>query len=490
LSNEIEQEKKNVAIDFAQLSKLIIADLNKNQPSSAINKKYSKEDIIRFLQNPLVNQKQLREVSNYLYNASPNYKRLILYFSCLLTFDYVVEPYGLNREKVEVDKFKKQYQKTLDLLEVMNIPHEFLKILKVAFREDVFYGYEHMIKDSYFIQKMNPDYCQISSIEDGVYNYAFNFSFFDQQANKDKLKKYPEEFEEKYKLYQNDKKKYKWQELSSENTVCIKINEDLDYPIPPFNTVFESVFDIEDYKRLKKTKTKIDNYMVLTHQIPMNENSDDPDSFLIELDTAIAFHNKASSALPEEVGLITSPMKMDAIKFDKNRTDADNVAQAERDYYNSAGVSQFLFNSEKATSVGLNKSVTTDEQILFAVLRQLERWTNRKLKNFNSTYKFRAKFLNTTVFNSDDVFEKYLKAAQYGFPVKQEVGATLGLSPSSIANKAFLENEILELHTSMLPVSSSHTQSGKDGVGAPGKKDDDLSEAGVKTRDTDGNIRE
>lgn len=475
-------------LDFAKISKLIINDLNDSTPSSSINKKYTKEDIIRFMQNPRKNQKQLREVSRYLYEASPNYKRLILYFACLPTFDYIVEPYGLNTEKVNKKMFKAQYQKTLELLEIMNLPHEFLKVLKIAFKEDVFYGYEHMSDDSYFIQPLDPDYCQISSIEDGVYNFAFDFSYFNKYPKK--LKQYPEEFQQKYKKYEKDKKNYRWQELDSNNTICIKVNEELDYSLPPFNAVFESVFDIEDYKKLKKVKTKLDNYMVLTQQIPIDDKNSEPNNFLIDLDTAIAFHNRAVQALPEAVGLITSPMKIDAIKLDRKQTDTDQVAQAERDYYNAAGVSQFLFNSEKVTSVGLSKSISTDEQIVFALLRQFERWVNRKLKNFNTKYKFRIRFLNTTVFNVDDVFEKYLKAAQYGMPVKLALGASLGLSGSGMANMVFLENEIMEFHDTLIPLSSSHTQSSKGEKGRPQKSEDELTESGVKTRDTDGNVRE
>jgi len=413
---------------------------------------------------------------------------LILYFACLPTFDYIVEPYGLNTEKINKKTFKTQYQKTLELLEIMNLPHEFLKVLKIAFKEDVFYGYEHMSDDSYFIQPLDPDYCQISSIEDGVYNFAFDFSYFNKYPKK--LKQYPEEFQQKYKKYEKDKKNYRWQELDSNNTICIKVNEELDYPLPPFNAVFESVFDIEDYKKLKKVKTKLDNYMVLTQQIPIDDKNSEPNNFLIDLDTAIAFHNRAVQALPEAVGLITSPMKIDAIKLDRKQTDTDQVAHAERDYYNAAGVSQFLFNSEKVTSVGLSKSINTDEQIVFALLRQFERWVNRKLKNFNTKYKFRIRFLNTTVFNVDNVFEKYLKAAQYGMPVKLALGASLGLSGSEMANMVFLENEIMELHDTLIPLSSSHTQSSKGEKGRPQKSEDELTESGVKTRDTDGNVRE
>jgi hypothetical protein len=164
--------------------------------------------------------------------------------------------------------------------------------------------------------------------------------------------------------------------------------------------------------------------------------------------------------------------------------------EAERDYFNSAGVSQLLFNSDKATNSGLSKSVQTDEQILFAVLRQIERWLNRKVKNYLTQYKFKVRFLNTTVFNVDDVFEKYLKAAQFGMPVKNALAASVGLSPSSMSSMAFLENDVLNWSATLQPLASSHTQSGKDGAGRNEKSEDDLSESGETTKENDGNIRE
>ncbi|AZV43716.1 hypothetical protein BAOM_3107 [Peribacillus asahii] len=483
-----EQVNQNIPISFAQLGKLIYNDIEKSTTKSSIMTKYTKEQIVRFLENPKGNQKELRKLSNFLFNGSPNYRRLILYFANMLKFDYIVEPFDLNTEKIEIDKFKKQYLQTIKSLEIMNIPHEMQKVLKTCFKEDVFYGYEHSTVDSYFIQRLNPDFCRISSIEDGIYNFEFDFSFFNDSTYN--VENYPQEFQTKRKLYLNDKLNNRWQELDSKQTICIKINDEFEYPVPPFNTVFEAVFDIDETKRMRKISTKMDNYMILTQQIPIDDKKSEPNQFLIDLDTAIAFHNKAIQSLPEEVGLVTSPMKIEAIKLERRNKDADHVAQSERDYYNASGVSQMLFNSDKTNSTALSKSITTDEQIVLTVLRQIERWVNRKLKYINNKYKFRVKFLDTTNFNYKEISDLYLKAAQYGMPVKQELAATLGLSPSSLISKTFLENDVLDLHNKLIPLSSSHTISGKDGAGRPTKNEDELSESGLKTKDTDGNIRE
>ena len=71
----------------------------------------------------------------------------------------------------------------------MNIRHEFTRALTVAFRDDVYYGYAWETNDSYTFQQLDQDYCKISSIEDGVYNFAFNFSYFD--ANSERLTEFP-----------------------------------------------------------------------------------------------------------------------------------------------------------------------------------------------------------------------------------------------------------------------------------------------------------
>ena len=59
------------------------------------------------------------------------------------TFSYVVVPYGLDRAKsINTNKFKKGYRATIDTLDRMNIPHEFSQAFKIAFRDDVYYGYK------------------------------------------------------------------------------------------------------------------------------------------------------------------------------------------------------------------------------------------------------------------------------------------------------------------------------------------------------------
>jgi hypothetical protein len=465
-NNQGQDDKRRfIQMDFASMAKLILKDLSQTNEKLKFFNKYKKEDVISYLNNPQKNEKQLREISQFIYNASPHYRRLINYFAKMPLFYYNVIPYGLTPEKVNQKTFYSNFLKTLDLLENMNIRHEFSKVLTIAFREDVFYGYEYSNDTSYFIQKLDADYCRISSIEDGVYNFQFDFSFFD--SNKEKLELYAPEFKSLYSQYQKDRNK-KWLELNSEKTICIKINEDLEYCIPPFAGVFEYLFDIEDYKSLQKARTEIDNYKLLVMNVPLRPDSDTNNDFLIELDAMQYFYNLTAQALPEGVGLAMSPTKMDSFTFNKDATYKNNVEEAIKAYWNGAGVPDVLFGSGANSGAIANLSIKTDEEIIFAVLRQMERWLNRKLKFNKGTYKFKVSILNITVFNYKDVQTSLLTASQYGVPVKMDLAISYGLTPSDVINKSFLEEDILGITDKWKPLQSSHTQSESNG-GAPNK---------------------
>lgn len=472
------QHKKKLEQFAAAIKRMQILETSRKSTSAV--SKFDPERVSVWLQNPRAHFKNLVNLSRFFYNVSPQYRQVIWYFALMPTYAYVLDPINLPKDNTEIEKFKRQYFKTAQEIEKMNLAHEMIKLSKVAYREDVFYGYVHESNDSFFIQQLDFDLCQISSIEDGVYNFAFDFSYFDR--HKDSLQYYPEEFQYKYEIYKTTKEK--WIEISPQNSICIKVNEELQYPLPPFNTMFESIFDLDEYKKLKKAKVKTDNFLALTQKIPMDEKNPELNKFLIDLELAMQFHNQAAHSLPDGVGLITSPMDIEAIRLERSKSEQDTIAQAQREVYTDAGVSQHIFNTDKNTSIGLGKAIINNEQIVFTLLRQIERWINRRLKYTQGAYKFHFRFLNQTVFNQQDQTNAYLKAAQSSMPVISELAASLGMTPSSLYNKAQLETEILGLQDLLRPLASSHTQS-KNDAGRPRLSEDEVSDSRMVGIDND-----
>lgn len=466
-------ERKNVMVfDSAEFARLVITDLASKKNGRSLLKKYKQSEVREILEGYKLprNQEKLVEISQLLYANSPQYKRLVQYFGGMALFAHVLLPVK-DISKYKKDKVIKQYTQIGELIKLMNLRHEMTKLMISAFVEDVFYGYVHRTKKDFYIQKIDSKICKITSVEDGVFNFSIDMSFF--QKNEDTLHQWADEIQQKYRQWKAMKSKNpklsEWVELDAENTICIKVNEEILEIFPPFAGSFDAIYDIEGFKRLRKDREEIGNYMILTQELPMRKDSDNNNDFMIDKDMMMHFHNMAVDVVPDNVGVITSPMKIEPLKFDRDKVDNDGVAKAERDFWSGNGTSQLLFNADKSTSQGLLMSIKTDEEIVFGVLTQIERWVNRFLKFQFSDLMFNIDILDVTHFNQSDKHKMYLESAQFGIPVKSHISATLGLSPIETMNMAYLENDILELHDKFIPLMSSHTMSAEDIIGNNGE---------------------
>ena len=86
------------------------------------------------------------------------------------------------------------------------------------------------------------------------------------------------------------------------------------------------------------------------------------------------------------------------------------------------------------------------------------------------------------------IFDSLLKACTYGVPIKNELIACFGYTPAQAYGTSVLE-DCLDIVNSWKPLQSSNTQSGNtdstDEGGRPKVDDNDLSDAGVQTREND-----
>lgn len=459
----IELKKKYYKLDFSQLARYIFSDLENTQANTILFRNFSRERVMDAIQNPQKNEEVLRNLSNFLYIISPHYKRLCNYYAEMPTLDWMISPINLDVSKVNIDRFKKVYNTTLFDLDNMDIKHEFFKVLQVVYREGIFYGYEYKTDDSYFIQKLDADNCRISGFEDGVFIFEFNFDYFSN--NEDKLDNYAPEFKTKYELYKSSKKQrgkdkvdLTWQELSSENSICIKTDETVFYPFPPFIGVLPDIYEIQDYKSLKKANNEMQNIALLSGTIPTNSKSDVANDFKITLDTAMEFGNKISTELPDQIGFMLSIFDdMKLFKLSDDKVGTDKVEEATKNFWSATGVSKNLFADDSNTDAAIKYSTTADEQSVFGMLRQIERWINRKLKQRKERYKFKINILNITNFNQKDVIASELKMAQFGIPNKIRLICSAGGNQSEIEGMNYLELKVLGLGE-LVPLQSSHTQ--------------------------------
>lgn len=448
-------------MEFASQNRIQLRDLAASNWATPTYAKYTKSQIVGYLENPANNERILRQMSQYLYNISNYYRRLIQYFANMPTFAYVLSPYKLDLTKADTAKVEKAYTNAANTITNMNIPHEFSKVLNVAFRDDVFYGYIFEAKDSFCIQQLNADYCKISSIEDGVYNFAFDFSYFD--SNSAELPNYAPEFTTMYNSYKSQGNALKWQELDSKKSICIKINETEITPIPPFVSLFSALADIEDYRAISLNASETSNYKALALEIPIDPGTGE---FLIDYELAKEFYHQLENVLPENIGVILTPMGISAWDFEKSGMNSESslVTNAEAVFWSQAGVNKILFGGGEDPSANtLGLSTISDQAIVFRALRQIERWINRKLKSLNGTVKFKINLLDVTRYNQKEMHDQYLKDGQYGLPTRSAIVATSGIAQAEAPSLAYLENSVLEMFKYEIPLQSSNVQSGDPG---------------------------
>lgn len=450
---------------------------------------YKPKEINNMINNPKQYQKQLREISKNLWGTSPQYQNLVEAIPRMCLFRPVIIPVpNKNGKEFKVEEVKKVYINASNQLLKMNIGLEFLKATLQISKYDIFYGYEIEASDGYFIKTLNPDYCKISSY-DTCLNFAFDFSYF--QGREDLLKtSYPKEFKTKFNKFKNSKfdEKWRWQELDPDKTLCIKwFNDEIDYALPPYMSLFDDLYNLKDYKGLNKDKVKADLLKLLIFKIPLNTKSDKPDNFLLSKNIIKAYMSLLNEQLPESVSAVTTPMDADEIKFaQQGVAREDEILKAERQLFSSSAFAPALFGID-ATGSALEYSTKYNLGKVFSIYRQFETWLNRK---FNKLYKGKVyiQLLNITTFNEKEVQEQYLKGSQMSVPCKTLYTASLGIQPSAVVGLEFLENEVLKTHDKWQPLNSSHTQNGKeDESGRPKKETGDLTDAGETTRVRDDN---
>ncbi len=475
-----------ISSKFAVLNKLITRDLNNNTSTPTFSL-YTKDDITSYLANPYTYEKQLRKAVTYIYGASPHFRRLIQYFAGLTDLSYVVSPYKLDPKTANVNTVSRNYRKVLNVLSAMSVKTQIPKIITVCLREDVFYGTLWVTNDSITIQQLPSDYCSISTIEGNVANVTFDFSYFDSHSTL--LEFYPVEFSKKYSIYQKNRTN-KWIELDSPTSFAIKCNSDImDYAIPPFAGLLREIYDIEDYKQLKEAKTALENYAMVSMELPMEDDG----TWKIDLEKAKEFWRNLDSVLPEEVGSVLTPMPLNKIGFEHSNTgNTDTVAEAEQNLFTAAGVSSLLFNNEKASANALILSIKADQAITYGVVKSVEDMINRFIQSQSYGKNFKVTFLDCSPYNRKEVGESYLKACQYGIPMVSYYCASQGLGQAEMDCMSFLEGKVLELHKMFKPLQSSaqmssgstkETKGATDEGGAPIKEAGDLTDSGEQSRD-------
>ena len=484
-------EMGKTPLNLSAFKRLMLNDLCIST-SVLSNHRIGKHDISRIdeaLSNPEILGQVLIDTSRYLVSVSSFYMRLMNYFAKMGLFNYIIDSYDIkNKSGTIPEKYFDDYTKVCSQFEKMNLKHEMQKIMPVLLSEDLFCGLIFENSSDFFILRMDSRICKIAQIQDGLFNFKINLSAIDAT----KISSFPRYLQQAYLDYKNGIQKDVWYVPPAENQICFKFNEAVPHTMPFLLMLVKDIFDLEIYKKLKLQKARVDNYKAIVIEIPIDNNTVDKPLLSEETISVFAEMNKAN--MPDDVGLIHTAGKAEAVSFKDNANSTNNLGDAIENLHDSAGVSNEMFNSG-STATAVRLSNENDAAFIYSFYRQCERFLSRfiKLRKLNKpNYKFAIRIHDSTVFNRDAVANSFLKAAQNGLPYKIDYAISLGQTQSRMMGALMLENEVLALHEKFIPLKTSYTTSGEEiSGGRPTNESQgiNLGDSGEATADKNANER-
>ena len=245
-----EKNKKHIEnFAAAESAAKTLRDVTKN--GAKVVNTFSKESLRSYLQNISSNEKNLRNLSRYLFYRCHAYYRWIMYQATMydLNCRSVIPQYDVVKGG-DAKKMLSSYYSTLSTLDQMNIQFEFLKALTIAFREDVFFGCAYYTEgQGLYILPLDPDYAVISgAYSDGSFAFSYDMSYF--RSRQYELEAWGEPWNSMWSAYQSTGVKY--QPMPDDYSVCLKSRpEDWQTVLPIASGLLNSIISLVDSEDLQ-----------------------------------------------------------------------------------------------------------------------------------------------------------------------------------------------------------------------------------------------
>lgn len=427
---------------------------------------FSDEDIVDIIQS--ADPSLLRELSRFFFRMNGKYRRIISYYSNLLLYDYVLTPhYG--------DKADKQFvynktKKGLAFLDNLNLPRTFSQITSKILVQGVYYGVFQHIGDRYIFQELPVNYCRTRfKNEYGIDIVEFDLRYFDSILDKDEryyaLSCFPMEIQVGYIQAQN--KADKWIELPAQIATAFYF-----YEIVPF--FISSALNLARAERIEERemqRAEEELEKILINKIPLDKN-DEP---VLSMEQLEVYHNGIGNMLKDHkyIDVLTTFGDTDLAQVQESDSTAQrNTIQKFSDAaYSAAGVSSSIFNS--AGNTALKYSIEKDVALMHSLATKYETWLTFIVNHIygNSKISFSVDILPISIHTRKDMQDAYLRGAQYGYS-KIYAGVAEGIRQSDMMSLIHFENDILNLHNTMIPLQSSYTQNSAQNSGQNGKAND------------------
>lgn len=455
-----EKNEKNIS-NFAKAQNALKQLVDPTKSTTRTYSTFDKTKLRTYMKNPPAQYKNLRNLSRYLYYRSSVYRRLVWFNATMIDTNAraVIPIIDINKGGDKA-KVLKSYYDTLSVLNNMNLALEFLKAYIIAWREDVFFGMAFYDDTGYFILPVDPDYAKVNgAYMTGDLSYVMDMSYYSR--HEDMVEWIGEPLTSMYRQYQSNTTENRWQQMPDEYCVCFKVNiDDYEIPLPPYMNLFNSLINLADLEDIQAVADEANIYKLVTATIPLSNDQDGVDQFLVDPDTAIEYYNKFVESLPDYIAAAITPIPLDVLTFgDDQASDVNKIENATKTVFNTSGGAQLLNSSSISGTTAWQGAIKFDEKYATAsLLPQTQAYLNRFL-SYQVSNPAKVKMLETSPYTKSTLKKELLEGAQYGLPTALTVNNLNGFNELETMSLNFLETQVLDIANSFVPLQSSHTQS-------------------------------
>lgn len=445
---------------------------------------YTDEEINRIINSgSIAQQKQLSQ--NY-FNKNGFYFMVCMYYATLLKYTGVLIPNPKQGQKLDSPHMSKQYYNAINTIENMKLAPMLTKWALKAIVNGCYFGViATKSKDDFIVLDLPAKYCA-NNYKDlkGNNIIEFNLAYFDsittKATRKEVLKAYPEFITSAYRKWKAGRGP-QWIFLPSDSTVCFSFIDGEGRP--PFLSVISAALDYEDAVNTELDRAAEELRKILVQKIPHNASTNE---LVFEPIEAEEMHRGAVRMMKKNpnVDILTTYADVEAVVTKTaNDAAANKIESVANSVYYEAGVSGKIFGVDTATGIKHNIRVGIAMMMnladRFSVL--ITNIINELYQNSNISFTY--KILPISYQNDDEYLDNAFKVASSGYSFIVPALA-LGLSQRDLTNLKELENDVLKLPETLIPLSSAFTSSGTGEVGAPKKKVDDKSPTTLTTEES------
>lgn len=489
------------------------------------------------MRDPKNHEEALQAFSQNFEIVSMVYKRLISYYTNMLSFD-ITYTSNAKPEDYKLPRYKRDLEIAESFLDKFEYRKEFRSALRGMLRNDAYFATFFDLGNKYILQELPSDYCKITGRWEGGLLFSFDFTWFDQPGVD--ISMYPDWFKKKYvelnqrrkEAYRDSSSTYKpylpvgergnsyymtWVDVPPDVGVCFKLAPELVTRLPYFTPLFNDLVLQPTVRALQQNMNMAEASKMIVGEVPLlnkDAKATVKDSIAISPALLGKFLALVKSAISDSVKITAAPLQnFKSIDFEGNNEMYDSYI---RTSLATSGVNtNLIFSSNvKPNVIETQLSLNVDEQLMSALYEQFEEYigyqVNLKTKHFQFTFVFEG----TDFFvNRDARFKKAIELFDKGIILPQKIAASMRMKPAELRRHmeeasamgfvdmltppSFMQQkEMAEINAKTAEknakIASENNQNqnpeGQEEAGRPRKSDAELTDEGAETRASGANI--